>query len=375
MRVIGQKMLMVMRDKFIASNTKESVDATINEEDLLKDKSRYVIISDIAGNGKSSLIKNMQKRFLKKDGFLCWVYFVDLKQFVDDFEEIDEEVDFQSFFKDKIMHDSKEHEKLIFDHFYKYRKMVILFDGYDEVSPKYSEPVLKLAKSFKAHSGQLWISTRPHLNDNIQESLEVKDSYTLKRLTEDEQKEYFMKYLESCQVPGNHAEIAQKQFEHFSTLVKKDFKFIGVPQLLGILAVASINKKGKFDEELLNKLTPYKIYKMMIDKKLEVWTTEVGELGVEASKRSHLGMNFYIIHKLLAMKCFFEDNKVFCSESWNTSEWTEEEICRCGLILRFENGMPIFLHETYKELFASCFIIDHLNTKDQDWKDYDELFR
>lgn len=115
------------------------------------------------------------------------------------------------------------------------------------------------------------------------------------------------------------------------------------------------------------------IYKKMIDRKLEVWNKEVGKLGEVATSKSQTGMTFYTIHKILAMKCYFEDTKNFCGDSWSLRQWTEEEICRCGFILRFENGMPIFMHETYKEMFASCFVIDYFDTKDEEWTYFNEL--
>lgn len=373
MRKITMDMLLKMRKEFLDNNTISRVDLCIKEEDFLQkiEKETYVIISGVAGIGKSTLMKSIQKRYLNQD-ILSWVHFVDLKKYVEDFEDIQEVVDFPEFFKKHIMHEYKEHEKLIFDHFYNYHNVVVLFDGFDEISPKYGESVLKIIKSFKAPNGILIISTRPHLAIDLKETLNVKDIFSLKTVTENEQKQYLLKYLETRKVPGDHSEIAEILFDHYSMIVSKNFNFVGPMQLIRILAEASLDK-GKFSKILLSKLTSYKIFKKILEFFFEIWCTTKGELGCEANVRSHFGMNFYGIHKILAMKCF-EDKEEFCGEAWNTQEWTEEEICRCGFIQGFENGMPIFIDEIYKDIFAACFIIDHLSTKNEEFPFLEELF-
>lgn len=265
MRKNTMDMLLKMRKEFLDNNTISRVDLSIKEEDFLQkiEKETYVIISGVAGIGKSTLMKSIQKRYLNQD-ILSWVHFVDLKKYVEDFEDIQEVVDFPEFFKKHIMHEYKEHEKLIFDHFYNYHNVVVLFDGFDEISPKYGESVLKIIKSFKAPNGILIISTRPHLAIDLKETLNVKDIFSLKTVTENEQKQYLLKYLETRKVPGDHSEIAEILFDHYSMIVNKKFNFVWAMQLIRILAEASLDK-GKFSKILLSKLTSYKIFKKILE--------------------------------------------------------------------------------------------------------------
>jgi hypothetical protein len=64
-------------------------------------------------------------------------------------------------------------------------KVVLMFDGFDEISPNYKETVLDLLQGVSPLKqpglGQLWVTTRPHLREALEDHLQQL-CYTLRAI-------------------------------------------------------------------------------------------------------------------------------------------------------------------------------------------------
>jgi len=76
-------------------------------------------------------------------------------------------------------------------------KVVLMLDGFDEISPKYKETVLDLLQDLnpikQSWIEQLWVTTRPHLRVELEDNLQQL-CYTLEPFSEDNQVGFLIKF-------------------------------------------------------------------------------------------------------------------------------------------------------------------------------------
>lgn len=352
----------------------------LDEKNLIDDEKdlKYVLISDTAGSGKSRFLVKVRD-YLSVKYPLSWVQKVDLKMFIKEFKTIEDDVNFLEFFKTYLMKGFKDYEKILFEFFFNHHKIFILFDGFDEISPKCVKEVLVLIKSFNAaHGSQLWITTRLHLeidlkNELIYKNEKVDVTYSLKPLTMPQQIEFFIEYWTRLNITADLHDKASSLVDRLSNITKSNNSSpIGLPQLLIIIAENSINEAGGLDEDLLENL--YRIYEKSIGRLFRLWNRERGDLALETHENAEANdTSFNIIHKFVSLKSYFVDKVEFCGTERNKEVWTDVEIIRCGIVESFINNSPMFKHETYKESFCSIFIIQGFTSKSENWKYWDEF--
>ena len=70
-------------------------------------------------------------------------------------------------------------------------KVVVMVDGFDEISPQYKQTVINMLQVLKLTTSleQLWVTTRPHLRAELEDNLQQL-SYTLQPFSEVEQVEF-----------------------------------------------------------------------------------------------------------------------------------------------------------------------------------------
>lgn len=330
------------------------------ENEILQHSERqeFVLISNAAGSGKSRVLRKVRD-YLKDEHPHNWIYLVDLKNYINDFISNQSEL-FVEFFVNKILKDRNELEKSIFVHSYKYSKIFLLFDGFDEISPKCKEPVLKFLKSFNGVKGsQVWITTRDYLEVDLRKELKVKNVFSLDAYTRENQIEHLVSYWRSQNTPGDLETKADTIFTLLVRVMTKD-SLIGIPLQLQIIAEGTTNG-GNFSNIENESKYMFDIFKRTIAKKIDIWQRERGELAIHASiSANENGTSFYDLHKFLALKTYYEAKNSFCGLNL-PQMWTKAEIIRCGIVRDFEGNLPIFLLETYKEFFASYFIVKGVN--------------
>jgi len=73
-------------------------------------------------------------------------------------------------------------------------KVVVMVDGFDEISSSYKETVTDMLQVLKQTPlEQLWVTIRPHLRDELEDNLQQL-SYTLQPFSEVEQVEFLKKF-------------------------------------------------------------------------------------------------------------------------------------------------------------------------------------
>jgi hypothetical protein len=116
-------------------------------------------------------MKNISN-LLREQNPTKWVAYVDLKKNINEFRLLSNDAEFSRFFAEKILKLQFEFEINFFKKLYDIGKVLILFDGFDEIAPDCAEYVSHLIMLFEKKGGnQLWIATRDFFEIDLKELL------------------------------------------------------------------------------------------------------------------------------------------------------------------------------------------------------------
>jgi len=211
---------------------------------------RVMVIADKARMGKTTVQTNLSKR-VKQMYPAHWLVRIDLK----DYTELLEAQKGKKMNKGRVLEFvSKEvlklesHlEKNLFKKCFEgneTNKLVVMVDGFDEISPKHKETVIEMLQVLKQTSlEQLWVTTRPHLREELEDKLQQL-SYTLQPFSEFEQVEFLKKFwYENLNLEDKDQDRLQNFAEALinkltQSITDKDREFTGIPLQTRMLAEA-----------------------------------------------------------------------------------------------------------------------------------------
>jgi predicted NACHT family NTPase len=132
-----------------------------------------ILIADTAGMGKTTLLTHFSQEIRKKwPGY--WLIRIDLNKHTDVLEDqAKQKRGTVEFFIEKLLNFGSQFEKELFKEccqgLEEETKVALMFDGFDEISPKYKEYVLDLLMDLNPLKQnwieQLWVTTRPYLRE------------------------------------------------------------------------------------------------------------------------------------------------------------------------------------------------------------------
>lgn len=327
---------------------------------------RVVLISDDPGAGKTTAFKSIATKL--KDKFPdFWVAYVDLKQFIDIFEQHKLECfckadALASFLAEKILK-LERFELELFRQLFADNRVIILMDGIDEICPNYKYYIVKLLISLKTMSrNQLWISTRPHLANELSQELDC-DLFHLKPFKSIEQRNFYYQFYEHRKVPRADLDRYVKGIEKLMSFLNQNRLFwstitneiISNPLFMRIAAeiydddVMQQSKNGK----CLTLCNLYLMYERFIEKKFSLWMHK-GRLSITDQIEIHRSSKSVMrCHLRLALERTFNDSKV--KSLVEESHLTIEQITRVGLMSH--DGLELqFFHRTFAEFFVADFL-------------------
>ncbi|CAG9809519.1 unnamed protein product [Chironomus riparius] len=337
-----------------------NVGTKLSERDFLMDtkRNKFVLISDVAGAGKSWIMKDFVNVLsIQSPG--KWVTYVDLRKLELHFES--QSFDFLSFMTDNVFKSMSEIEKNFFKNFYKNGKVLILFDGIDELTSDFMELIMNILTKFNSNDGnQLWIATTNHLQNYLQSKLQIEDSYKLDDFTAKESINFIVRSwvltdlkdkelvstqddAENCLIENfdNYCEAAQILVEKALCLQSHT---IGLPQLLTM--IANIFKDNKNSD--LN-LKESKIFKRFVETLCEVWTSTKDENSLE------MCFNFWKFHQSAALENLIPEYAKSCDLESNGNVWPEKEVNSCEMMTKVGSSY-VFTHGTIAEYLVADFI-------------------
>jgi ankyrin repeat protein len=362
-----------------------------NVDSLLQqaEKQREMLISDTAGMGKSTLLTHLSKK-IKENSPEKWVVRIDLNDHTDALKAQKQE----TFNKEKaiefvwrevlklkpgleveLFKEGCEHKQKV--------RIVIMLDGFDEISPLYKDTVIDLMEALRETAvEQLWVTTRPNLRKDLENNLQQL-SYTIEPFSEENQIDFITKFwcLEDwyARMDNIKKEEATKKLKFYAKeLIKnlaksisdRDKEFTGIPLQCRLLAEAFDEEVNKFcqkppnsEPEIPHKLDLFGLYKRFIERKYDIYLKEkcqVPENNVGAREQGELSLeNMTEDHQLLALKVLFTEEDVKLFQISGRYRLPPEQLNRIGIAeLNYEEKLR-FIHRTFAEYYVADFFVNH----------------
>ncbi|KAL7040611.1 hypothetical protein ACKWTF_000461 [Chironomus riparius] len=345
----------------------------------LVDTTKILILTGKAGSGKTTTFENLSKK-LKAVYKSYWISFIRLRNFREVFEEfsmlnIDPNLEQVITLLCKILFPQAKEKNFNFDDDFEVRifkklflsdQVILLFDGIDEICPRFNNFVGNTLKLLKEKSKiQLWISTRPQHVDQFEEKFNI-ESYTLEPYSRVNQR---MMITEIFKKADN---VKDKSFELLYTNVCRMFKkYQDFNNPLIIVIMTELYISGKIGFEM-DSIDLYEIYEKLIDAQVEKVEKKID------SKERSIFLNFKLLFQVLALKFIFEDKdlkKLSIIKKWKKEKknWTAEKIQRFGFVivdlsfLETDDRNSIdYIHKTFAEFFVVQFIVEAIFNDDED---------
>jgi len=376
---------------------------TYTDDDLDKlleqaEYQRVMLISDTAGMGKSTVLTHLSKQ-IKQKFPAKWVVRIDLNDHTDALNSLKkgqiEKEKVTEFVSDKLLKLKPGLELELFKPYFEKKPkvgMVIMLDGFDEISPFYKETVIDLLQALRQTAvEQLWVTTRPHLREELEDKLQQL-SYTLEPFSEDNQVEFLTKFwslkdwFTEPNVKGEEKEkgkveiYAEKLIKKLSESISdRDRQFTGIPLQSRMLAEAFDEEVRIFYEsaeskpEIFYNLDLLGLYETFIERKHDIFQEEKFQVSVNNAaakeQREHDLKSMRLDHQLLALKMLFNEEQVALCQKSKECSFSTEKLTRIGIVQIHCDGKPHFIHRTFAEYYvADCLVnsmTEGINTSEQ----------
>jgi len=372
-------------------DTKISNTYTSNDLDKLLEEAehqRMVLISDTAGMGKSTVLTHLTKQ-IKQKFPNKWVVRIDLNDHTDALkalkkEQIDKEKAVE-FVSEKLLKLEPGLEMVLFKKCCEEKqkvRIIIMLDSFDEISPSYKQTVTDLLQALRQTAvEQLWVTTRPHLRQELEDKLQQL-SYTLEPFSEENQVEFLKKFWglkgwfrelddeEEKQVETK-LQTCAKELINISKLVSdKDTEITGIPLQTRILAEAFVEEIRPCFQSLesIPSLTINPdllgLYERFIDRKCDVYLGEKikNPTDKEAAKNQKEILLEFVRedHQLLALEMLFNEEQLAPLQINNHCTFSDEELTSIGIVQISYEGKLQFIHRTFADYYVADFLVNQL---------------
>jgi len=360
--------------KFTLLNTpRDSEGKTFSQIQDEMNTSEIFLLSDKAGAGKTTifeiLTESLKEKF--KDSWVCLIKLRDHRDVFNSFREKKEEINKKNVLDmlikiQNLKSDNKPTlESECFRILFKKRKLIILLDGVDEVSPQYSDTVIKILKVLHAINNKILVSSRPQCASKIEKELKMCKAYRLVPFTSDERIELIKQINKNYESKTSKTEsvVVEKLNEFFIKVEEMswgDFE-VNNPLMIKIIVELYIEGDINLDEEFLNL---YSIFEKATDKLKEEISKKIDSKDNDAFSKFNLGD----VHEVLALKylveyIFVKNLSIIKKWKRERKNWPVDKIQRFGFVtldpeffFNPRDDYIDFIHRTYAEFFVARFI-------------------
>lgn len=332
------------------------------------ESSKVLLLSNEPGMGKTTEFKLMAKR-IKKAHPEFWVIFIDLKQHVKAYEKdgklislFETKNEVANHFQKKIMK-IRDFEAKVFSQLLGSERVVFLMDGFDEISPSYKEFNLKLTKALMTLTkNQVWISTRPHLAQELKNELKLDLVNKLMPFSEDDECKFIEMLFKAKKI--RNIQKINKANEVFRTLEDQHGSISNPLILRMIVEVVVESEFNIFDDKELNL---HLIYQFFFKKSISI-LYDKGEQAIEELQQGIVDSNDVKKHlkkialKTLLIGIFSQHCEDLIASPYfeNLHPINNEQLARTGLVTLGPSNEMEFIHRTFAEYLFAEFTIEEL---------------
>jgi len=354
------------------------------DEFLQKAQSQKVmLIADTAGMGKTTVLTYLSKQ-IKQKFPTYWVVRIDLNDHADVLkDQMSHKIGTLEFLCEKLLKFRDPFEKELFKQcsqgLQEATKVVLMLDGFDEISPKYKETVLDLLQELnhlnQTWIEQLWVTTRPHFREELEDNLRQL-CYTLEPFSEENQVGFLTKFWDqNLKLQEQSRQRLEKYARALIELLAqsisdKEREFTGIPlqtQMLGEVFEKKVETyclSQKSELKLPIQLCVLDLYRKIIKKKINIFISK-GEIAKEQIADITLSdISITRNHQILAMELLLPEMKDTVLNLEATVMLENEAISRIGIV-QYVDDKPHFIHRTFAEYYVADFLAKQLTKETQ----------
>ncbi|XP_069699656.1 uncharacterized protein [Periplaneta americana] len=346
--------------------TDQTSNRSLREAMLLSDKVKLLVAHP--GMGKSTEIINLAHEFKRNDP-ACWVVTLILNDHTDYLSG--HQVSAIDLLIKAAKFDSAFQISLFEFELNNGGNIVILTDGFDEISPNYSDMVLNTLRQLTSYKfKQLWITSRSVMRKMLEKEFSCL-AFELQPFTKENQHDFLAKLWKNI-TDGNYDIniFITKLLEVIGkSLNDKLGQFTEIPLQILMLAEVFQSKASDYCQtgniEIPDKLDLLDLYCRFVDKKWDIYINEKGDGNTTKlvlqelyqSQRKVLEENHMAcaLHSLLEredlkkLSCFHDIMSQV--EAFQTRFYHGLE--KIGIIVEIVNFRSVFIHRTFSEYFAA----------------------
>lgn len=328
---------------------------------------KIFILSSEAGAGKTVTFKHlavdMKQKFKDR-----WVSFVDLKDFINFYNISLNSENVQTLLKQILSINSikNEFEVKIFEESYKSGKLVLVFNGFDEISTAFNEFTINATKIIRETTQNIqFICTRPIYSDKLSQAFNIK-TWRLVPFDHAKQQEFLRKFFISQNVSidqiDKSIEIVYKVIEKLKFAKHAPVYKFETPLMLKLVAEVHDNTN------LIKSGRVYTIFENFVHKKLQIYLQK-RKLENEMIMR----VMYYSLRKLFQKYALYHELPIFAVSTLGlkmgklqilTTEipdgLTTEDITSIGILFIDGNNKIEFAHRTFSEFFVAQYFIESI---------------
>ncbi|XP_023312082.1 uncharacterized protein LOC108914374 [Anoplophora glabripennis] len=359
---------------------------TISENKIYEMKDKVVVIADAAGMGKSTILSHLAVT-IKNNNPHLWVIRINLSDYTGifkNFQKKTETINIIDLLNSKDTKLSNQLEEVVFS---MNKKVVIMMDGIDEISPNYTELVVNLLRQCQQGSNfdKVFVTTRPNMTQELESKLLVK-SFTLLPFTERDQIRFHTEYwahnlkLDSINKKKceTYAYILLRTMSSWMNLHQEGEQIGAMPLQIRMLAeIFQTNDRSEVSMDwegckeylegngilkLPEKSNVAKIYEMFIEKKRNVFKIKGNPNGNTAANEALVDQfeECLACHRLLALEEILRKSECeLFSHYQPVDRNVETKISKMGIVQISENRF-YFVHRTFAEYFVAESLLSEL---------------
>lgn len=369
----------------------EKTEDFLTEDNIYDENEKIILLVDGAGMGKSTVLIKLALAIKEKYPDL-WVIKINLSDYTkflrDSLNKGETRIDIIKLLDSKkATKFTNQLETFVFS---MNRKIVLMLDGMDEISPHYTQQILSLLTQCRQapNFAKIFVTTRPHMITELQRTFEVQP-FVMHPFTKENQVDFLTNYWIlhlnlNCADNERCKQYAWALIGKMSTWTKlyyhcKENDFAAIPLHLRMLAEI-FQESIKWNElsdwegckEYLNgdetqpklpeRMNITELYSMFIEKKKDVYIYKGNPSG-NATTNTALSEKFYeclTYHRKLALEVILDETECNLFKCYhNSCANMEANILSIGIIQKVNNEFH-FAHRTFAEYFVADSLINDL---------------
>ncbi|XP_070490952.1 uncharacterized protein [Chironomus tepperi] len=381
--VINRKFILKLQNEENIDENVQVISKNLDEIIEFVKISKVFILADESGAGKTVTLKHIKQYLDEKKYFTDhWISFITLKNNEEYFMKfINKDHNALSILR-TIQNINPGIESEIFNNMFENGKVILFFDGYDEICPKVDTFFIKFLKEIKEKmikinengekiENQIWISTRLQHKKELEKALKTKAFMHEPLSREDIENLFIQTYNKHKKNDQKDKQIILKEFNNFYEFINTD-KYgqkwsdsfdLNNPLLITIIAELHANNKIELNSESLNL---YNIFEKITENVRKFHDSKVN-VNDKDPTITHFTLGH--VHQVLALTYLYHEDLIenlSIIKLWKLekSKWKVSKIQRFGFVdldAEFDEN-PIgkyihFKHRSYAEYFLAEFIV------------------